>query len=331
MSEPTPSVLSLDAAATAQEVIGVESQGLSLLAAALDPGQVLAAQAQAAVEAISIAKGRLIVTGMGKSGHVGRKIAATFASTGQTANYVHPGEASHGDLGMIEERDVVLALSNSGETPELADVLGYARRFSIPLIGMTSKAGSTLAKSASLPLVLPTAEEACHETSAPTTSTTMMMAMGDALAVTLLRARGFTKADFKTFHPGGKLGAQLRRVSDLIPEGRQVPVVPDGTPVLQAIETMSKAGFGCIGVVDSDGLLSGIITDGDLRRHASRLNEASVDEVMTQAPQTVREDTVAGEALSILTSRGITALFVVSEGKPVNLLHVHDCLQQGVL
>jgi arabinose-5-phosphate isomerase len=323
--------LPIDAAAVARRTVRTESEGLERLAAALENGQPLALELEKAVRAMLHSSGRVIVTGMGKSGHIGRKIAATLASTGQPATYVHPGEASHGDLGMIEERDVVLALSNSGETPELADVLGYTHRFGIPLIALTSKEESTLAKAATIRLVAPKVEEACKQTSAPTSSTTVALALGDALAVALLEARGFTSTDFKTFHPGGKLGAQLRKVGDLLPDGRTPPVITLGTSVLDAIRVMSEAGFGCVGVVGENGTLKGIITDGDLRRHASELGSATVEEVMTPDPRTVSRATMAGDALSYLTEKRITALFVVEDGTPVSLLHVHDLLTQGVL
>ncbi|MEM6748609.1 MAG: KpsF/GutQ family sugar-phosphate isomerase [Pseudomonadota bacterium] len=332
MPHPTDAAdLSVDVAAAAAETVKIEIAGLHMLADALSPSTPLAKTLEEAVRATRAAEGRMIVTGMGKSGHIGRKIAATLASTGQPAMFVHPGEASHGDLGMIEERDVILALSNSGETPELSDVLGYARRFGIPLMGMTSNPESTLAKASTIPLVLPKAPEACSETAAPTTSTTLMIALGDALAVALLRARGFTSADFKTYHPGGKLGAQLRRVSDLVPEGRIPPLVSEGDPVTEAVRVISDEGFGCVGVANAKGKLIGIITDGDLRRHIDDLTGAAVEDIMTRDPKTVAPDTVAGEALSYLSKTGITALFIVENDRPTSLLHVHDCLKQGVL
>ncbi|MEO1043244.1 MAG: KpsF/GutQ family sugar-phosphate isomerase [Pseudomonadota bacterium] len=330
-AESSPPDFAVDVAAAAAETVKVEMDGLRMLAEALVPDTPLSKTLQEAIGVILAAEGRLIVTGMGKSGHIGRKIAATLASTGQSSMYVHPGEASHGDMGMIEERDVILALSNSGETPELSDVLGYAGRFGIPLIGMTSNQDSTLAQAADWPLVLPKAPEACSETSAPTTSTTLMIALGDALAVALLQARGFTAADFKTYHPGGKLGAQLRRVSDLVPEGRIPPLVSEGDPITEAVRVISDAGFGCVGIVNAKGNLIGIITDGDLRRQFDDLVGAAVEDVMTRNPRTVAPDTVAGEALSYLSKTGITALFIVENDRPTSLLHVHDCLKQGVL
>jgi len=332
MTTTPKSALTIDVPAVAAKAVGVEIAGLQQLANALKTGEPLAAAMTEAVETIRRASGRVIVTGMGKSGHVARKIAATLASTGQPATYVHPGEASHGDLGMIEDRDVVMALSNSGETPELSDILAYTHRFQIPLLGLTSRADSTLGQAATIPLIAPRVEEACAETSAPTTSTTVAMALGDSLAVSLLEARGFTANDFKTYHPGGKLGAQLRKVADLLPAKRQPPTVPIGTAVLDAIDTMSRAGLGCIGIVDDAGKLVGIITDGDLRRHASDIRTAIVEDVMTKAPETATAKTMAGDALNYLTQKEITSLFVVDdEGKPLSVLHVHDLLKKGVL
>ncbi len=330
-TEPQAVDLQLDVAAAASETVKIEMAGMAMLADALMPGSPLSTALADAVKATLAAKGRMIVTGMGKSGHIGRKIAATLASTGQPAMFVHPGEASHGDLGMIEDRDVVLALSNSGETPELSDVLGYTRRFGIPLIGMTSNPDSTLAKASTMPLVLPKAPEACSETAAPTTSTTLMIALGDALAVALLQARGFTASDFKTYHPGGKLGAQLRRVGDLVPEGRIPPLVSEGDPVTEAVRVISEAGFGCVGVANAKGKLIGVITDGDLRRHIDDLTGSAVEDIMTRDPKTVSVETVAGEALSYLSTTRITSLFIVEDDRPTSLLHIHDCLKQGVL
>jgi arabinose-5-phosphate isomerase len=331
MEEKTPAAASHDPVAVGRGTITTEIEGLQRLRDALADDGALSAPFRDAVETIRRAQGRVVCTGMGKSGHIARKIAATLASTGQPASYVHPGEASHGDLGMIEDRDIILALSNSGETPELADLLAYSHRFRIPLIAITSGAESTLAKASSTLLLIPKVVEACRETSAPTTSTTVALALGDALAVALLEGRGFTKNDFRTFHPGGKLGAQLRRVGDLLPEGRTPPLIPIGSPVLDAITVMTGAGLGCVGVADQEGALAGIITDGDLRRHAKELSGAKVEEVMTTTPRTVGRDTLAADALHELMSRGITALFVVEEGKPVAVLHVHDLLRQGVL
>ncbi|WP_031551001.1 KpsF/GutQ family sugar-phosphate isomerase [Parvularcula oceani] len=316
----------------AADVVGCEAEGLRVLKSAFDDENSAMSRAFVeAIDAISHTPGRVVVTGMGKSGHVGRKIAATLASTGQPASYVHPGEASHGDLGMIGESDVVLAISNSGETPELGDILSYCSRFGIPLIGITSAPDSSLGRAADVILPLPPAGEACSETHAPTTSTTMTMVVGDALAVALLTARGFTGDDFRTFHPGGKLGATLRRVSDLMHDGRELPLVPLGTPVPEAVRRLTEGGFGCIGVIEGERLV-GIITDGDIRRHlGDDLSRVAVERVMTRNPKTVRPDTLAAEALGVLSRTRITALFVVEDERPVGLLHVHDCLQLGVM
>ncbi len=315
-----------DDLAVARDVLSIEIEGIQSLAGALDEAFVKAVAALATVD------GRVIVSGMGKSGHIARKIAATFASTGQPAIFVHPGEASHGDLGMITERDAVLALSKSGETPELRDLLAYAGRFSIPLIAITEGAKSTLATASDIALLLPKAREACAETHAPTTSTSMMIALGDALAVALLRRQGFTATDFHTFHPGGKLGAALRRVSDLMHDSGALPLCAPDATVPEAVEIMSDHGFGCVGVTDATGSLVGIITDGDLRRRMSeKLFTSSAAEVMTENPKVVTPETLAGEALAILSEKKITGLFVVRDGKPVGILHVHDCLASGVI
>ncbi|HNR77283.1 MAG TPA: KpsF/GutQ family sugar-phosphate isomerase, partial [Parvularculaceae bacterium] len=245
---------------------------------------------------------------------------------------VHPGEASHGDLGMISREDGVLALSKSGETEEMSDLLAYARRFSVPVAAITFGAGSTLAKAADARLILPEAEEACDETRAPTTSTTMMMAVGDAIAVALLRDKNFTAKDFHGFHPRGNLGAALRRVKDLMHGPDQLPLCIESAPLEDAVRTLSKAGFGCVGIVSRDGALVGILTDGDLRRAFGDVDEGTpVEKIMTRAPKTVSPETLAGEALGILSRGKITALFVTENGKPVGLLHVHDCLSTGVL
>ncbi len=276
--------------------------------------------------------GRVIVSGMGKSGHVGRKIAATMASTGTPASYVHPGEASHGDLGMITQHDAVLALSNSGETAELTDVVSFCRRFDIPLVAITSRADSALAQAADQALILPDLGEACPMGLAPTTSTTMMLALGDALAVALLERKGFSSADFKVFHPGGKLGRRLAKVSDLMHGGDLMPLVHSGLPMGEALLVMTNKAFGCVGVLDDQGRLLGIVTDGDLRRHLSAdLFTRTAAEVMTAGPKTVRPNMLAAEALHIMNARSITSLFVVdAEGHPVGILHVHDCLRAGV-
>lgn len=317
---------------TAVEVIETERRGLDALHGALNTDDApLAIAVQATVDAIQAATGRVIVTGMGKSGHVARKIAATLASTGTPALYVHPGEASHGDLGMIADDDAVLALSNSGETPELGDIIGYCGRFDIPLIGMTSGAGSTLAEASNIALLIPKSAEACGITKAPTTSTTQMLALGDAIAVALLRLKGFSQTDFHTFHPGGKLGAALKRVTDLM-HHKEMPLCAPDASFEQIVDAITSGGFGCCGIVD-DQKLVGIITDGDIRRalKGSTDNVIAAD-IMTRNPRTIREDGLAAEALALLSEFKITALFIVNEQKqPVGLLHVHDCLAIGVV
>ncbi len=317
-----------DALASAARTLEAERAGLDALADALrhDLGGPFAA----AVKAILAAQGRVVVSGMGKSGHVGRKIAATLASTGTPAHFVHPGEASHGDLGMILPEDVIIALSWSGETSELADVVGHAKRFRVTLVGITSNADSALGREADIPLVLPKAKEACPNGLAPTTSTTMQMALGDALAVALLEGRGFTAGDFRVYHPGGKLGARLKQVGAIMHGGERMPVVPRGTRMSDALVVMSGKGLGCVAVTEADGSLAGIVTDGDLRRHmGADLLARSVDDVMTRNPKTIPPDTLVAEALEIVESRKIGALVVVEDGKPVGVLHVLDLLRIG--
>ena len=316
----------------AADVVETEIAGLAALAAAMREGGSLAQAFDAAAETCSAVRGRLIVTGMGKSGHVARKIAATFASTGAPASFVHPAEASHGDLGMISREDAVIALSNSGETPELGDVIAYAGRFNIPLIAVTSSAASALARAGDIRLVLPPAREACAVTRAPTTSTAMMLALGDALAVAILQRKGFTASDFHNFHPGGKLGAALKRVADLM-HHKEMPLCGPEDTVERAVAAITAAGFGCVGAVDRDGRLVGIVTDGDLRRHYSRSPKgALVRDIMTPGPQVVTQDSLAAEALALFSERKITAVFIVdAEHRPLGLLHVHDCLSIGVI
>jgi arabinose-5-phosphate isomerase len=284
-----------------------------------------------AVETLFGAKGRIVCTGIGKSGHVARKIAATLASTGSPAMFVHAAEASHGDLGMVGEGDVVLALSKSGDVRELADILAYTGRFSIPLIGITGSRDSALGKASTIVLQLPDAAEATAYVGAPTTSTTLQMALGDALAVALLERRGFTASDFKVFHPGGKLGAQLQTVGDLMHKGAELPLVAPDTAMPQALLVMTEKRFGCVGVQGSDGKLAGLITDGDLRRHMDGLMDHAAGEVMTASPQTVTPDTLAAEALRLMEERRITVLFVLEGGRPAGILHIHDILRAGVV
>jgi arabinose-5-phosphate isomerase len=313
---------------SALRTLEAEGSGIDALATALRDG--LRTSFAAAVDLIRTAQGRVIVTGMGKSGHVGHKIASTFASTGTPALFVHPAEASHGDLGMIAKNDVILALSWSGETAELKNLTDYSRRFRIGLIAMTANADSTLAKAADVALTLPQAREACPHNMAPTTSSLMQLALGDALAIALLESHGFTALDFGMLHPGGKLGALLKMVSDFMHTGTSVPLAPLGTRMSDAILQMSAKGFGCVGIVDARGLLVGIITDGDLRRHMRNdLLDSAVDEVMTRAPKTVRPDQLISETLDIINSMKVTALFAVEAGKPVGVIHVHDLLRAG--
>lgn len=312
---------------TARRVIEIEAAALQQLAQGLDDSF------GAAVSLMLNARGRVILSGMGKSGHIARKIAATLASTGTPAQFVHPAEASHGDLGMLTGDDVLLMLSNSGETPELADMIAYSRRFEIPMIGVASRPGSTLLKQADVAIVLPQAPEACGTGVVPTTSTTMTLALGDALAVALMEHRRFTPENFREFHPGGKLGAQLSRVADLMHRGDALPLVAGGTPMGDVLLVISQKGFGVAGVVDAQGALVGVITDGDLRRHMEGLLALTAADVMTAAPKTIAPDALAEQAVSVMNHRKITCLFVVDPaqgGAPQGLLHIHDCLRVGL-
>jgi arabinose-5-phosphate isomerase len=306
-----------------------EAGGLTALGAAMRDG--LGAAFVAAATLIKAARGRVIVTGMGKSGHVGNKIAATLSSTGTPAFFVHPAEASHGDLGMITADDVIVALSWSGETAELKNLIDYSRRFRIGLVAVTADAASTLGKAADVTLLLPQAREACPHNLAPTTSSLMQLALGDALAIALLESRGFTAIDFRNLHPGGRLGAALTFVRDLMHGGPEMPLKPVGTRMSDALVEMSAKGFGCVGITGASGDLLGIITDGDLRRHMRPdLLEAKVEDVMTKAPTTVRPDQLASEALEMLNSKKRTVLFVVEGRRAVGLVHMHDLLRAGV-
>lgn len=314
---------------SALRTLDAEGSGIAALTAALQSD--LRAPFIAAAELIRNAKGRLIVTGLGKSGHIGRKIAATFASTGTPAFFVHAAEASHGDLGMITAEDVILALSWSGEQPEMKNLITYAKRFRIAVIAMTADRESSLAKAADVALTLPKAREACPHNLAPTTSSLMMLALGDALSIALLEGRGFTSTDFSVLHPGGKLGALLKYARDLMHSGDAVPLKPLGTKMSEALVEMTSKGFGCVGVIDARGHLAGIVTDGDLRRHMGPdLMAATVDEVMTRNPKTIGRDVLAGEALEILNSSKITTLIVTDGNKPVGIVHLHDFLRAGV-
>lgn len=318
------------AVGSALRTVSHERAGLSELAEALSGP--MAQPFEAAIARIRDATGRVIVTGLGKSGHIARKLAATFASTGTPAFFVHPAEAGHGDLGMIAVDDVILALSWSGETAELRNILEFSRRFTIPLIAITSNPDSALGRASDIALVLPTAEEACPHGLAPTTSTTMQLALGDALAVALLEGRGFTAEEFHAFHPGGRLGANLHRVRDIMHQAGAIPLCPDKASMQEAILVMSEKGFGCVGVVDGHNRLTGIVTDGDLRRHmGDGLLSRQVAEVMTRSPLTIAPTTLVAEALAVMNdaSRPITVLFVVEDGRPVGLVHMHDVLRIG--
>ena len=314
--------------ATGRRVIAVEAAALGELGATLGP------DFAAALRVMLAARGRVIVSGMGKSGHVARKIAATLASTGTPSMFVHPAEASHGDLGMITAADVVLLLSNSGETPELADMIASAKRFGSPLIAVAGRAESTLMRQADVGVLLPPAPEACSVGLAPTTSTTMTLALGDAMAVALMEHREFTPEDFRDFHPGGRLGARLATVGLLMHRGEEMPLIAPETPMTEVLLVISAKGFGVAGVVDAGGDLIGIITDGDLRRNMAGLLDRRADEVMTRGPKTISAAALASEALGIMNARKITTLFAtdpVAPARPVGILHVHDCLRAGVV
>ncbi len=325
MSAPAP----ISAAVlTGRRVLGIEADALQAMAADLDE------RFAAAVDLIAGIDGRVIVTGMGKSGHIGRKIAATFASTGTPALFVHPAEASHGDLGMITSADLVLALSNSGETPELADLVAYAKRFAIPLVAIVGRPDSSLGAAADLVLPLPKRPEACPMGLAPTTSTTTTLALADALAIALLERKGFDADGFGIFHPGGKLGKKLIQVEQLMHRGEALPLIKKAATIADAILEMTTKRFGCVGLVNEHGGLIGIVTDGDLRRHmrADNLLARPAMEIMTAEPRTIRPKALAAEALGIMNQpeRPITVIFVVEAGRPVGILHMHDCLRAGV-
>jgi arabinose-5-phosphate isomerase len=317
------------AVASALRTLDTGSAGIAAIAAALQ-GSLGAAFAES-VDLIRQAKGRVIVTGLGKSGHVARKVAATLASTGTPAFFVHAAEASHGDLGMITQDDVIVALSWSGEQPEMKNLVNYSARFAIPMIALTANAQSSLGQAARIVLELPKAREACPHNLAPTTSTLMQAAIGDALAIALLESRGFTALEFANFHPGGKLGAMLKHSSDLMHTGDELPLKPLGTGMSDALVEMSAKGFGCVAIVDARGQIAGIITDGDLRRKMRPdLLSATVDDVMTRNPKTIARDSLASEALELLNSLKITTLIVTDSGKPVGIIHLHDLLRAGV-
>lgn len=310
--------------ATAARVLRTEGEAL------LSVADHLPADFVPALEAMLEVRGRVILSGIGKSGHIARKIAATLASTGTPAHFVHATEASHGDLGMITEADLCLLLSNSGETSELSDLIAHTRRFSIPLVALCGRAGSTLARAADYVLLLPPAPEACSHGLAPTTSTTMALALGDALAVALMERRGFAPEHFRTFHPGGKLGARLARVDQLMRAGDALPLVGPDTPMPDTLLVMTQKGYGIAGLVE-DGRLTGVITDGDLRRNMAGLMDRFARDVATRNPLTAPPGMLAVEAVALMNARKITQLFVTDDsGRPLGILHIHDCLKAGV-
>jgi len=311
--------------ATGRRVVSREADALALLADSL--GDTFCQ----AVALMQKTKGRVIISGMGKSGHIARKIAATLASTGTPAFFVHPAEASHGDLGMLTREDVTLVLSNSGETPELADIISYTRRFSIPMIGVAGHADSTLLKQADIAILLPNAPEACSIGMAPTTSTTMTLALGDALAVALMEHQEITPERFRDFHPGGKLGARISKVGDLM--HTDLPLISPDANMGDALLVISQKGFGVVGVSNDAGVLIGVITDGDLRRHMDGLLDKTVGQVMTADPTTIAPGALAEEAVAVMNDRQITSVFVVDKTdiQAVGILHIHDCLRTGVV
>ncbi|MFD1746937.1 SIS domain-containing protein [Rhizobium helianthi] len=315
---------------SALRTLATEKRGLEALEAALQNG--LAEPLEKAVELISGITGRVIVTGVGKSGHIGAKLAATFASTGTPASFVHAAEANHGDLGMIANNDLVIALSKGGESAELKSILAYTRRFSIPLISLTCSPQSSLARASDVVLLLPNEQEACPHGLAPTTSTLMQLALGDALAIALLEARGFTASDFYVYHPGGKLGASLTHVKDIMHTGERLPVVASGTPMTEAVQVLSRKHFGCVIVLGDDGCVAGIVTEGDMARNLNRnLGQLTVDEVMTRTPKMIGPDTLATAALAMINKHSIGALIVADgERRPLGLVHFHDLLRIGV-
>ncbi|MEL7048532.1 MAG: KpsF/GutQ family sugar-phosphate isomerase [Pseudomonadota bacterium] len=329
-SAATSGTGSLSAIESALRTLQLEAAGLAATSAALthELGQAF----EKAVELLSASQGRVIVSGIGKSGHIGQKVAATFASTGTPAFFVHPSEASHGDLGMITPDDVILAMSWSGETVELKNIITFSRRFSVPLIALTSSNTSALGSQADVCLTLPKSQEACPHGLAPTTSTSIQLAIGDCLAIALLEHKGFTAHDFKVFHPGGSLGASLKYVADLMHTGDKLPLAGEDVSMSNALVTMTSKAFGCLGVTGANGELIGVLTDGDLRRHMGEdLISAKTSDIMTKDPKTVEPGTLASAALEHMNTRRITALFVVDDGRPVGIIHVHDLLRAGVI
>jgi arabinose-5-phosphate isomerase len=315
--------------ASALRTVSVEQAGIAALAEAMDQG--LGDAFAKAVQLVAGIEGRVIVTGVGKSGHVGAKIAATLASTGTPAHFVHPSEANHGDLGMIARNDAIVAMSWSGESRELQGIISHSRRFRIPLIAVTAGAASALARESDVQLLLPKVPEACPHGLAPTTSTLLQLVMGDALAIALLEARGFTPDHFRALHPGGSLGASLTQVEELMHSGDALPLVPAGTKMPDAMRVLSKKRFGCVCVVSGDGLLAGIVTDGDLARNLDRnLAQTTVDDIMTRRPKTVGPQVLASAALALINEHDVSALVVVDDQRPVGIVHFHDLLRLGV-
>lgn len=310
-----------------RKVIEMEIKGLKVLADTLDETFVQA------IEILFKTTGKVIVTGIGKSGHIGRKLAATFASTGTPSFFVHPSEASHGDLGMVAKNDTVIAISYSGESRELSDIVNYCKRFAIPLIGIVSNPESTLAKNSNVAVILPKSEEACSFGLAPTTSTTQTLALGDAIAMVLLDKKGFSRDEFRDRHPGGKLGQILIKVKDLMHKDIAMPIVTKGTLMSEALIVMTSKGLGCVGIVDNKGSLIGIITDGDLRRKMSNdLISRKVEEIMTENPKTIIQEALGAEALAMMNNYSITSLFIVDQdNKPLGIVHIHDCMRAGVV
>jgi arabinose-5-phosphate isomerase len=326
-----PASASRSDVATAERVLNCAREAIEALGKSLDGGF------GRAVDVILSVNGRVIVSGMGKSGHIARKIAATFASTGTPAHFVHPAEASHGDLGVVTRNDALMVLSNSGETPELSDLITFAKRFSVPLIGIAAREDSTLLRAADVALRLPRMKEACPMGLAPTTSTTLMLVLGDALAVALMERRGFTPDQYRDLHPGGALGKSLIRVGDIMHTGEALPLVGKETSLRNALEVMSQKGFGCTGIVDPEGRLVGIFTDGDLRRSVSRLTaDSRIDELMTTSPKTAAPAELAAQALAFMNGHSpkLNVLFVIDPSdnsrRPIGILHLHDCLRAGL-
>ncbi len=328
MLHPTNSIYAVDSNKFlidwARETINREAEALKILA---ESANVAIAEV---VQAMLSCQGRVVLTGMGKSGHIGRKIASTLASTGTPAIFVHPAEASHGDLGMIEKRDIVIAISKSGESPELADVLTYCRRFSIPIVAITANAKSTLGQASNYTLLLPGVKEACPHDLAPTTSTTMVLALGDALAISCLKARDFRSSQFRDFHPGGKLGQKLTRVRDVMNTGELMPICSIGSPMSAAIMEMTRGRFGCVGIVDKKGKLCGIFTDGDLRRHFTAANvNKPIEALMTRNPHRIGPEALLADVSRYFREQRIPSIFACVDEKPVGIIHMHDLLQRG--